>query len=231
MAPRKPAPSERLAGRRVVVTQCQDFMGPAMTAAFQQEGAIVVADHRDLTRPGSAESLISEMGHVDILIVNLMLRNPRTSLVETTDALWEAQFEATVHPLHRLVRSVLPQMISRRSGKIVVIGSANGLRGTAPRAAYSAARGAQLAYVKSAGFEVAPHNVQINAIAQNYVSNPSSYPENVVSDPEFAARLAEVPAGRVAQGWESAALAVFLAGPESDFFAGQIFPFSGGWQT
>ena len=120
-------------------------------------------------------------------------------------------------------------MIERRSGKIVVVGSANALRGTAPRAAYSAARGAQLAYVRSAGIEAAPHNVQINAIAQNFVANPTSYPEHERAAPGFAERLAEVPVGRVAHGWESAALAKFLAGPGSDFFVGQIFPFSGGW--
>ena len=228
---RQATPTGRFVGRRVVVTQCQDFMGPAITSAFQQEGATVFADCRDLRDAGASTALIAEVCRVDILVVNLMLRNPRTSLLETTDALWEAQFEATVYPLHRLVRAVLPQMIDRRAGKIVVIGSANGLRGSAPRAAYSAARGAQLSYVKSAGFEVAPHNVQINAIAQNFVSNPSSYPEHIVSSPEFVARLAEVPMGRIAEGWESAALALFLAGPDSDFFVGQVFPFSGGWQT
>ena len=183
-------------------------MGPAITSAFELEGASVFADNRDLRQTSSAKDLITEAGHVDILIVNLMLRNPRTSIVETTDELWEAQFEATVHPLHRIVRAVLPQIIQRRAGKIVVIGSANGLRGSAPRAAYSAARGAQLSYVKSAGFEVAHHNIQINAIAQNFVTNPSSYPEHLISEPEFATRLVDVPACRVAEGWESAALAL-----------------------
>lgn len=217
--------------QRVVMTQSKDFMGPAIITAFEREGAKVFADNRDLGSSKSANALIAEAGKVDILIVNLMLQNPRTSLSETSDELWAAQFDAMVHPLHRVVRAVLPQMMRRRRGKIVVIGSANGLRGSAPRAAYSAARGAQLSYVKSAGFEVAPYNVQINAIAQNFVSNPSSYPERVTSDPEFATRLGEVPIGRVAEGWESAALALFLAGPESDFFVGQVFPFSGGWQT
>ena len=83
--------------------------------------------------------------------------------------------------------------------------------------------------MKSAGLEAAPHNVQINAIAQNFVSNPTSYPEEETKTPEFRTRLAEVPVGRLAEGWESAALAVFLAGPGSDFFVGQVFPFAGGW--
>lgn len=227
----KPPPDGRFEGRRVVVTQCQDFMGPAITSSFNQEGAAVLADSWNLHSPGSSEALIAQAGHIDILVLNLMLRNPRTSLLETTDALWEAQFEATVHPLYRLICAVQPQMIDRRAGEIVAIGSNNGLRGIAPRSAYSAARGAQLSYVKAAGFELAEHNVQINAVAKNFVSNPSSYPEEITSSPGFAQCLAEVPAGRVAEGWESAALVLFLAGSESDFFLGQVFSFSGGWQT
>jgi 2-keto-3-deoxy-L-fuconate dehydrogenase len=225
----KPSVLGDFASKRVVVTQARDFMGPAIVEAFTRERATVIADERDLRDAKAADALVDEAGHVDVLIANLMLRNPRTSISQTDDALWAAQFDAMVHPLHRLVRAVLPQMIERRSGKIVVIGSANALRGTAPRAAYSAARGAQLAYVRSAGFEAASHNVQINAIAQNFVSNPTSYPEHEIAAPGFAERLAEVPVGRVAHGWESAALALFLAGTGSDFFVGQIFPFSGGW--
>lgn len=221
----------RFVDRRVVVTQARDFMGPAMIDAFSAEGAIVVADSRDLRMRDAADALICEAGRVDILVANLMVRNPRTTIPQTSDGLWEAQFEAMVHPLHRLVRAVLPQMIERRAGKIVVIGSANALRGSTPRAAYSAARGAQLAYVRSAGIEAARHNVQINAIAQNFVSNPTSYPEHEIAAPGFAERLAEVPIGRVAKGWESAALAMFLAAPSGDFFFGQIFPFAGGWVT
>lgn len=228
--PAEPLPAEpTLAGKRVLITQTADFMGPALVKRFSAHGAVVLADEGSLREPGAAAELVRRSGRVDVLVANLMLRNPRTTIPDTPDESWQALFDVMVHPLHRLVRAVLPQMYERRSGKIVVIGSANGLRGSAPRAAYSAARGAQLAYVKSAGIEAAPYNVQINAMAQNYVSNPTSYPETETTAPEFAARLAEVPAGRLAAGWESAALAVFLAGPKSDFFVGQVFPFAGGW--
>jgi 2-keto-3-deoxy-L-fuconate dehydrogenase len=228
-APSLPKMSNSFAGKRVVVTQADDFMGPAITTAFEDRGADVFADRRDLTKSLAADQIIDEAGRVDILVVNLMMRNPRTSLLETSDEIWAAMFEAMVHPLHRLVRAVLPQMIARRSGKIVIVGSANGLRGSSPRAAYSAARGAQLSYVKSAGHEVARHNVNLNATAQNFVSNPTSYPPLVVQSPAFAERLADIPIGRVAEDWESAALVLFLASDESNFFFGQIFPFSGGW--
>lgn len=222
---------ERLSGQRVVVTQADAFMGPAISKLFGEEGAIVLADTRDLRPPEAAAKLIDAAGTVDVLVANLMRPNPRHSAADTSDDEWEAMFEDMVHPLHRLVRAVLPQMIARRRGKIVVIGSANGLRGTSVRAAYSAARGAQLAYVKNVGIEVAPHGVNVNATAQNYVSNPTSYTPEKLASPEIQEALRHVPAGRPAEGWESAALALMLASADSDFFYGQIFPFAGGWAT
>ena len=213
----------------MLVTQADDFMGPAIAELFRAEGATVIPGKSDLRVTSAAADLVAKAGHVDVLIANLMMRNRRNSVPETSDEEWQSMFDAMVHPLHRLVRAVLPQMIARRSGKIVVIGSANAIRGTAVRAAYSAARGAQLAYVKCTGIEVAGHGVNVNATAQNWVSNPTSYTPEIVAAPDFPERIRDVPIGRVARGWESAALALFLSTAESDFFHGQIVPFAGGW--
>lgn len=168
---------------------------------------------------------------MDVLIANLIVPNPRVLARETTDMQWAMMFDIMVHPLHRLTRAVLPQMLARRSGKIVVIGSANGLRGAANRSAYSAARGARHAYVRNVGVEVAPHNVQVNATAQIFVANPTSFSPAVIQAPGFADRLRAVPVGRVATGRESALLALFLASAEGDFLVGQIVSFTGGWAT
>lgn len=222
---------ERLQGKRAVVTQAGIFMGPDVVSLFRKEGADVIADGRDLREPAAAGELIEAAGQVDILVANLMCRNRRTPVTDIGDDEWTDFFDIMVHPLHRLVRAVLPQMLARGSGKIVVMGSANGLRGTSVRSAYSAARGAQLAYVKNLGIEVAGKGVDVNAIAQNYVANPTSYTPEILASADFAERLKDVPLGRPAHGWESAALALFLASAESDFFHGHVFPFSGGWIT
>jgi 2-keto-3-deoxy-L-fuconate dehydrogenase len=220
--------SDRLAGRRVVVTCANDFMGPAITDVFREEGASVIADTRDLRPVDAAANLIKEAGQVDVLIVNLIAPDPRIILEpDTTEELWHVMFDTMVHPLYRLVHAVLPQMRERRKGKVVVMGSANALRGTNNRSAYSAARGAQVSYVRSVGLELAPFNVQINLIAQFFVENPTSVPGGKLAD--LAARLPEIPVGRFAKGRESALFALFLAGPESDFFVGQTLPFTGGW--
>ena len=94
MADSRTAASGTFAGKRVVVTQAGDFMGPAITHAFAEEGATVIADERDLKDAKAAGALIAEAGRVDVLIANLMFRNPRTSIPETTDQLWAAQFDA-----------------------------------------------------------------------------------------------------------------------------------------
>ncbi|MEZ5559026.1 MAG: SDR family oxidoreductase [Pseudomonadales bacterium] len=221
----------RLAGKRVVLTQANDYMGPATIEVFEAEGATVLPDSRDLTRPGACEALIAEAGHVDVLIANLASPNyTGTSVTDTSDDIWASTFDRMVHPLHRLTRAVLPQMIERRRGKIVVYGSAVALKGLKTVSAYSAARAAQVGYVQAAGVEVAPHNVQINLIAQNYVENPVYYPPALREKESFQASLRrQVPLGRLATAREDAQFALFLAGDESDFFVGQAIPFSGGW--
>ena len=81
------------------------------------------------------------------------------------------------------------------------MGSASALRGIKRASSYSAARGAQLAYVQSVGVEVAPHNVQVNAIAQNFVDNPTYFPPEVQANPRFQERLKrELPLGRLVSG-------------------------------
>ena len=97
---------------------------------------------------------------------------------------------------------------------------------------YSAARGAQLAYVRAIGIEVAPSQVQVNAIAQNFVDNATYFPPEVQALEKFQKRLAtEVPVGRLATAEEDAMLAVFLACQEVRFMVGQSIPFAGGWVT
>lgn len=221
----------RLEGKRVLITCADGFMGPATTALFEQAGAAVVGDTRDLAPAGAAAELISECGCPDVLVVNLAAASsPNTPIEQLDDATWTEKFDVMVHPLFRLVQAVLPEMKERRAGKIVVYGSATGLRSMAGVSAYSAARAAQVGFVKAAGLEAAPHNVQINLIAQNYVENPDYYPPELVETERFQKHLARnVPAGRLASGQEDAQLALFLASDESDFIVGQAIPFSGGW--
>ncbi len=222
----------RLAGKRVLVTQSQDFMGPVLCRTFAAHGAEVIADARRLDDPAVPAALVAAAGRIDVLIANLGIPRPRTPAHAVSDEEWRHLFAHLVDPLPRLFRAVLPQMLERRSGKIVLMGSASALRGMKNASTYSAARGAQLAYVQAVGVEVAGANVQVNAIAQNFVDNPTYFPPELQATAAFQERLrTEVPIGRLATPEEDAMFALFLASDECNFFVGQTFPFCGGWVT
>ncbi|ULQ48213.1 SDR family oxidoreductase [Flagellatimonas centrodinii] len=219
-----------LSGRRILVTQADVFMGPALVDTLRLQGAEVIADVRELAAPSAAAAVVAEAGDVDVLIANLALPAPRTPAADVREAEWQQVFEVLVHPLPRLVRAVVPAMRAQGGGKIIVMGSASALRGMKGTSTYSAARGAQLAYVQSAGVELAADNIQFNLIAQNFVDNPTYFPADVQSNPRFQDRLRrEVPLGRLVTAAEDAAFVAYLCGPTANCFVGQVFPLCGGW--
>ena len=219
-----------LLAKRVLITHADAFMGPVLCEVFAKHGATVIPSTDLLLSAGAPAAIVAEAGHVDILVVNLALPAPTTAATEASDEEWIDTFAALVHPLPRLFRAVLPAMIARRSGKILVMGSASALRGMKRASTYSAARGAQLAYVQAVGVEVAPHNVQVNAIAQNFVDNPTYFPPDVQNNPRFQERLKrEVPLGRLVGAIEDAEFAAYLCSEPASCFVGQVFPVCGGW--
>ncbi len=76
-------------------------------------------------------------------------------------------------------------MKERQSGKIVAVTSAAPLRGIPNTSGYCAARGAQNAFIRAIGLELAKFNIQVNAIAQNYVRNETYYPDTLLQNEKF----------------------------------------------
>jgi len=216
--------------KRILVTQSDTFMGPAICKALMAQGAEVIAHVGSLVEPEEPEKIVAKAGKVDVLIVNLAISAPTTPAADVTDNEWDEVFKALVYPLPRLTRAVLPQMMTRSSGKIIVIGSASALRGIKRTSTYSAARGAQIAYVQALGVEVAKHHINVNAIAQNFVDNPSYFPEKIQANPKFQDRLMrEVPLGRLVSASEDASFVAYLCSEAANCFVGQVFPVCGGW--
>ncbi|MEO7254843.1 MAG: SDR family oxidoreductase [Casimicrobium sp.] len=222
--------TQTLTGKRILVTQADEFMGPMLCEVLAEHGAEVIRSVASLVDSAAVHAVARESGVIDILIANLAYAAPTTLATDATDTEWTQTFAALVDPLPRLFRAILPMMIERRSGKILVMGSASALRGMKRASTYSAARGAQLAYVQSVGVEVAPHNVQVNAIAQNFVENPTYFPHEVQANPRFQERLKrEVPLGRLVGAREDAEFAAYLCSESANCFVGQVFPVCGGW--
>ena len=224
--------SELLTGKRILITQADQFMGPMLCEVLRAKGATVIADDSDLSMAGVAEKVVADSGRIDVLLANLSIPAPSTPAAQVSEEEWQAVFAALVTPLPRLCAAVLPQMVERRAGKILLMGSASALRGMKRASTYSAARGAQLAYIQAIGVEMAEHNIQINAIAQNFVENPTYFPPEVQANPRFQERLKrQVPLGRLVGAQEDAEFAAYLCSESANCFVGQVFPVCGGWVT
>ena len=223
--------STRLDGKRVLLTQAHEFMGPALTQVFESQGATVMADTQALhLDPALPAAIVQAAGRVDVLLLHLTLPAPSTLAGEIGDEEWRTVFAHLVDPMPRLVAAVLPQMQQRGQGRILLMGSAAALRGQKRSGSYSAARGAQLAYMQSVALELAPLGIPFNAIAQNYVDNPTYFGPEVQANPRFQDKLRrDVPLGRLVSAEEDALFAAYLCSDAAACFVGQVFPVSGGW--
>jgi len=250
----------KLTGKIALITNVSEFMGPAITEEFCREGAAVALHDRDearakpfaaiaaglgrnvlvltgdLTRSAEADRLVdavvARFGRLDVL-VNNSATPLRGSLTESmTDTQWRDMMSRLLDEPFYCLRAALRVMRPARRGKIINMSSAAAFPGLANYAAYSAARAGVNGLTKAVGREVARDGIQVNAIAQNYVENPTYFPPALTGDPDKLARMVKnIPAGRLARSEESARLAVYLASEDADFFIGQVVPFSGGWVT
>ena len=116
-------------------------------------------------------------------------------------------------------------MVSRHSGKIINISSVWGNVGASCEVAYSACKGGINSFTKALGKELAPSNIQVNAIACGVIDTQMNA---CFSDEERQALADEIPAGRFGSPEEVAALALQLA-TGNQYLTGQIITLDGGW--
>ena len=222
----------RLAGKRALVTFADVYMGPVIAERFDAERAEVVTDTSPLADTAAVNALVAEAGQIDILVANTAEAPHSTAVEAIDDDEWAALFDKLTHPLMRIVRAIAPQMKARQRGKVIAVTSAAPRRGIPKVAAYCVARGAQNAFIRAVGLELARYNVQVNAITRNYVANDVYYPDGLITTERFQQHLDRmVPTKRIAPAEETAELAVYLAGAHSTHIVGQVIPFSGGWTT
>lgn len=219
--------------RRTAFVSCIDrYMGPAIEKKFRELDINVIPGPSAMRDEREIGDSIAAAGEIDILVANLA-EPPMTGPVQNIkNDDWYKLFDSLVHPLMYLVRAVTPQMLARKQGKIIAITSAAPLRGIANNAAYCAARGAQNGFIKAVGLELARSNIQVNAIAQNYINNNTYYPDDILDDEKFLDHVRRnVPTNRVGAASETAQLAAYLAREDCTHMVGQIIPLAGGWAT
>jgi len=248
----------KLTGKVTLITNVSQFMGPACAEEFAKEGAVLALHDRtearaksaldvvmaygreavvlagDITRAAEANrvvrAVIERFGRLDVLVNNSSHAPVGGPMDELPDETWRSLVAHLLDEPFFTTRAALRIMKRQGRGKIVNFTSAVALTGLPNYAGYTAARAGTNGLTKAVGREVARHGIQVNAIAQNFVENPTYFGRDVVGNPETLGRVVKhVPAGRLARSEESARLAVYLASDDADFFCGQVIPFAGGW--
>jgi NAD(P)-dependent dehydrogenase (short-subunit alcohol dehydrogenase family) len=144
----------------------------AVRAGLPGEGLSVVADVTDASAVEAAVARVeAEWGPIEVLVSNAGT-GFAAPLVETTDGDWTRMLELNLTAPFRLVRRVLPSMVERRWGRIVVVASVTAKRGESLVAAYTAAKHGVLGLVRAAAAEVARSGVTVNAVCPGYVDTP-----------------------------------------------------------
>ncbi|HYB44803.1 MAG TPA: SDR family oxidoreductase [Candidatus Methylomirabilis sp.] len=250
----------KLTGKVALITNVGHYMGPAITEEFAREGASLALHDRDeaaaaplvalgqrlgrevlalggdLARSAEAdravEAVVGRFGRLDVLVNNSASPPSGSPTEAVSDAAWREMMSRLLDEPFYCIRAALKVMRPARRGKIINMSSAAAFPGLPGYAAYTAARAGVNGLTKAVGREVARDGIQVNAIAQNYVENPTYFPPALTADAGKLERmLRHIPAGRLARGEESARLAVYLASEDADFFVGQVIPFAGGWVT
>lgn len=139
---------------------------------------------------------------------------------------WRRLFAVNVDGVHHCCRAVLPHMLGRKSGSIVTVSSMWGQVGASCEAAYSATKGAVIAYTKALAKELGPSNIRVNCVSPGVIDTEMIAH---LSPDDRAALAEETPLGRIGTAEEAAAAAAFLASDEASFLTGQVVCPNGGF--
>lgn len=182
----------------------------------------------DVSSYSYMQQLFSEIterfGGVDVLINNAGISHIGL-LSDMTIEDWNRIVSTNLTSVFSSCKLAIPYMVHQKAGKIINISSVWGIAGASCEVAYSACKGGVNAFTKALAKELAPSNIQVNAIACGVIDTQMNA---CFSEEERKALTEEIPAGRFGLPEEVAALALQLAAG-NDYLTGQIITLDGGW--
>lgn len=243
-----------LSGRVALVTGGSKGLGKAMARGFAEAGADVVIASRhedelksalaeirsgtsvrgqsivaDLTKRSEADRLakaaLAEMGHVDILVNNAGSNVPE-EIDQISDANWDRILELNLSSCMALTRALVPQMKSRKWGRVIYISSIMGLASKAGRDVYSATKSAVIGLARANALELGKYGITANCLAPGPFL--TDLPGKLLSDAEKATFAQRTALGRWGDPRELAGPALLLASDAGSYITGQTLVVDGG---
>jgi NAD(P)-dependent dehydrogenase (short-subunit alcohol dehydrogenase family) len=218
------------AGAQVAIAARTHAASAQVAERIEAAGGRAIVVDTDVTKPEQVTRMLAEvterLGPVDVLVNNAGFCIHRPALDVPLHE-WHQIWDINVHGLWYCAQTVGRQMVERRSGAIVNIGSISAMIVNRPQMqpAYNASKAAVHQLTKSLAAEWAPFNVRVNALAPGYVKTAMA----PVDRPEFQIWREDTPLGRYMLPEELGPTLVYLASDASSFMTGSVLVIDGGY--
>ncbi|MGL6177568.1 MAG: 3-oxoacyl-ACP reductase FabG [Vibrionaceae bacterium] len=205
--------------------------------ATSESGAAAISDYLagsgkgyalNVTNSQEVETVLAaikaEYGAIDILVNNAGITRDNL-LMRMKDEEWSDIIETNLSSIYRLSKAVLRDMMKKRTGRIINIGSIVGTMGNAGQTNYAAAKAGVIGFSKALAREVASRGITVNTVAPGFIETDMT---KALNDEQRRATLAQVPAGRLGSPREIAATVAFLASDDAAYITGETLHVNGG---
>ena len=242
----------RLGNKKIIVTAAAQGIGKATALAFAREGAKVFAtdinekkldelnqindtistEVLDSSKKTDVEEFCSKFDEIDVLFHAVGFVHHGTILDCDSDEFYNS-ININVYSAYLMSKYLLPQMLKKNKGNIIIVSSAaSNVKGAPNRFIYGTTKAALNGFVKAIASDFVKKGIRCNAILPGTVETPSWEGRVAMADDPVQARkdfIARQLMGRLAKPEEIASLAVYLASDESDFVTGTLNLIDGGW--
>jgi len=181
-----------------------------------------VAKETDVVR--MVDAVHSRFGEIHVLVNNAGIAMQKM-FTDTTAADWNRIFDVNVTGIFYACRAVLPEMIRRKSGRIVNVSSMWGVTGASCEVAYSASKAAVIGLTKALAKEVGLSGITVNCVAPGVIDTEMN--ANLSAE-DRAVLCDETPLARIGTAQEAAQAILFLASDRASFVTGQVLGVNGG---
>lgn len=248
---------KKLEGKVALVTGSDSGIGQAIAIEFAREGAnVVITYHSDnggaietekTAKEAGVETLVSRLdvsdensvaaafdaimqkfGQLDILVNNAGVNGSQIPVAEMPTKVFDTTIRTNLYGVFFCSRAYVQYLRKeKRKGKIINISSVHEEIAAPGNADYNASKGGIRNFMRTLALEVAAEGIQVNDIAPGMILTPMN--QEAVDDPAVRKEKAShIPMKRAGKPEEIAKLALFLAGPDSDYVTGSTFVMDGG---
>jgi 2-deoxy-D-gluconate 3-dehydrogenase len=197
-------------------------------SAIERLGRRAIRINADLADRNAVEAILDRAGDAEILVNNAGIIR-RAPLLDYSDADWDAVIEVNLRSIFALLRAFARRLVDRnRGGRIINVASMLSFQGGVRVAAYTAAKSGLLGLTRAMANELAPRDINVNAIAPGYMATDNT--QALRDDPQRSSEiLARIPAGRWGTPDDLRGAVVYLASPAAAYVHGTVLTVDGGW--